>query len=122
MGGFASADRVLVAEIALRGQIHKIEEPLFVRRFHDAMSWYPSTSQREYAIWYDPRNAKGFFLHPTLGRGLEYVAGIRHAGLPLAEEVRCQATLLRYAAWDHGVHAVLRRARRRLGLDSEASE
>jgi glycosyltransferase involved in cell wall biosynthesis len=103
MGRFASADRILVSEIALQGQIHKIDEPLFVRRFHDQLSWYPDMTDRQYATWYDPRNAHGFLAPQVLRRGAEYVRGIHHAGLGPVDELACQGVVLRYAAWDHGV-------------------
>ncbi len=113
-GSFASADRVLVSELALQGQIFKIDDRLFVRRFHDEMSWYPETSQRDYAIWYDPRNANGIMVPANLRRGLEYARGVRHAGLSVAEERRCHTEVLRHALWFHGLLAVNRRIRRLL--------
>jgi glycosyltransferase involved in cell wall biosynthesis len=113
-GGFASADRVLVSELAMQAQIAEIPEPLFIRRFHEDISWFPDMDEQEYAAWYDPKNA-GKFGVPVLRRGREYVKGVRAAGLVPAEELRCHGEVLRYASWDHGVLRMRRYARRGAG-------
>jgi glycosyltransferase involved in cell wall biosynthesis len=100
LGSFASADRVLVSEIALQGQIHEIEEPLFIRRLHPGMSWTMATSDREYALWYDPDNHDRV---PLLRRGLEYIRAVRHANLPLTDKLRSFGEVARYATWDRGL-------------------
>jgi glycosyltransferase involved in cell wall biosynthesis len=109
-GAFASADRVLVSELALAAQIHEIAEPLFVRRFHDAISWFPDMSEKDYAAWYDPRNAEKFAV-PVLQRGVEYAKGVHHAPVSGLESLRCYGEVLRYASWDHGVLRARRYAR-----------
>ena len=109
-GSFASADRVLVSEIALAGQIHEIADPLFVRRFHPDISWFPDMSQKDYAAWYDPRNAEKFAV-PVVQRGVEYAKGVHHAPVHGIEAARCYGEVLRYASWDHGVLRVRRYAR-----------
>lgn len=51
---FAHADRVLLAELALRGRFHEVAEPLFRRRIHDEMSMRHNSSAAEIARWFDP--------------------------------------------------------------------
>ena len=109
-GSFASADRVLVSELALAGQIHEIADPLFVRRFHPDISWFPDMSQKDYAAWYDPRNADKFAI-PVIQRGVEYAKGVHHAPVHGVEAARCYGEVLRYASWDHGVKRVRRYAK-----------
>jgi glycosyltransferase involved in cell wall biosynthesis len=100
-GSFSSADRVLTSEIALQGRIARIDEPLFIRRFHDDMSWHPDIDENDYARWYDPDAPKR--LLPVVRRGYEYAAGVRHARLGRRDELACLAAVGRYASWDHGV-------------------
>ncbi len=38
LGGYYEADRVLLAELALLGRFHQLEEPLFVKRCHKGVS------------------------------------------------------------------------------------
>jgi glycosyltransferase involved in cell wall biosynthesis len=99
-GSFASADRVLVAEIALQGEIFEIPEDLFIRRLHPDISWTMATTDKEYALWYDPQNSDRV---PLLRRAKEYVRGVKHADLPLGDRIRSYGEVARYAVWDRGV-------------------
>ncbi len=99
-GSFASADRVLVSEIALQGQIHEIEEPLFIRRLHPEVSWTMATTDREYALWYDPGNRDRV---PLLRRAVEYTRAVGHANLPLADKLSSYGEVARYAVWQRGL-------------------
>jgi glycosyltransferase involved in cell wall biosynthesis len=101
-GSFASADRVLTAELSLQGELYRIDESLFLRRFHDDLSWYLGMDDREYARWYDPARPRTW-PHPVVRRGFEYSAGVAHARLGWREAAACQAEVARYALWDHGV-------------------
>jgi hypothetical protein len=112
-GSFASADRVLVSEIALQGQIHEIAEELFIRRLHPDISWTMATTDREYALWYDPANRDRV---PLLRRAVEYVRGVRHADLGITDTVRSHREVLRYALWNRGVLKLPRYARRLVSL------
>ncbi|MCW3797127.1 glycosyltransferase [Sphingomonas sp. BN140010] len=106
-GSFASADRVLVSEIALQGQVHEIAEPLFIRRLHPDISWTMATTDKEYALWYDPANRDKV---PLLRRAVEYVRGVGHAGLPLPDRLGSYAEVARYAVWDRGFRKLPRYA------------
>ena len=53
-GGYPSSDYVLLAELALRGEIWEIPEPLFLRRLHDATSRAANESVEEISTWFDP--------------------------------------------------------------------
>lgn len=112
-GSMASADGVLTNEIALQGPLARIDEPLFIRRFHDKMSWYPDISEDEYARWYDPDATRRAL--PVVQRGIEYCRAVRHARLGLADELACHAMVAKYAMWNHGALRLRRYARRAIG-------
>jgi glycosyltransferase involved in cell wall biosynthesis len=126
MLGIASADRLLVGELALAAQIHEIDDTLFVRRFHPEISWFLEMTEREYAAWYDPSNADRFSV-PILRRGVEYASAVRHHDVSGAEAARCYLEVARYATWDHGLirlknyaTAAARRGGELLGRPSQA--
>lgn len=109
-GAFAAGDRVAVSEIALQGKIYEIPDPLFVRRWHPAVSWVHGMSDRTYAVWYDPRRGAKRLSVPKLRRGVEYAKAVRHAELSPVQAVRAYAAWARFAFWDQGAMAVLRKA------------
>ena len=110
LGSYAGADRILIAELVLQGQIYELDEELFIRRLHMTMSWTQGMSEQEYAVWYDPRNAARKS-RPRLKRGVELVRGIAHAHLPHWEALRSYAEAARFIAWNHAA----RRVRRKVG-------
>jgi glycosyltransferase involved in cell wall biosynthesis len=107
MGSFACADRVLMGEIALQGQLYELQDPLFVRRVHGANSWNPRMTMQEYAAWYDPRNAGKFTIH-FVRRGIEYTRAVHFAQLPPSQAAACYAALATYS-----LQPLRRRLRRR---------
>ncbi len=115
LGRYSSADRILVAEIALQGQLHEIDEELFIRRLHPAMSWTSKTTEHDYAIWYDPKN-RGRRTNPMVKRGVELLRGIYHAKLAPGETILCLAEVGRFIAWRNGLRGIKQKIRSRLGL------
>lgn len=105
-GTVAASDRVVVSEIALHGQIYEIDEPLFIRRWHENVSWTIDTTDQEYALWYDPKNKDKRFSVPKLARGLSYAKAIHAADLPRTEAVKAYGHLARYALWTQGLCSV----------------
>lgn len=85
---FVASDLVLLAELALRGEIWELPEPLFYRRDHAGRSEHAHSTYEELAQWYDPnlgtrlvgRRSKLF------AEMLKAVAG---APLPASERARC---------------------------------
>jgi glycosyltransferase involved in cell wall biosynthesis len=114
MGRYSSADRILVAEIALQGQLHEVDEELFIRRLHPAMSWTTKTSEQDYAVWYDPKN-RGRRTNPMVKRGVELLLGIHHARLSSRDMLLCYAEVGRFIAWRNGLRGIKRKIRNRLG-------
>jgi glycosyltransferase involved in cell wall biosynthesis len=94
-GTFPGADYVLLAEIALRGQIWELPERLFHRRLHGGASRAASPSAQAYARWLDPDGK------PVEYEGLrmlrEYMAAVHQAKLPADERLLCYGAVA--AAW-----------------------
>lgn len=113
-GSFPSADWVLLAELALLGEIHEVPEPLFLRRMHEGTSRAANRTAEELTAWFDPhiptvRHEKRRLLR-------EYVVSILRSDLSVADRAR---TLLRFAlTWSrrHGrAYASLAALRHRVG-------
>lgn len=61
IGPYLYSDRVLLGELALRGQIYRVPEPLFLRREHPQQSWRANPTRELFQLWFDPtkgRNVK----------------------------------------------------------------
>jgi glycosyltransferase involved in cell wall biosynthesis len=97
-GRYASADRVLVGELVLHGQIVELPEPLFLRRLHPGVSWVKGMRESDYAVWYDPRN-KGRIAIPQLQRAVGYGRAVGRAPLSGSERAKCYFEIVRNIAW-----------------------
>ncbi|BDE06287.1 glycosyl transferase [Vulcanimicrobium alpinum] len=94
LGRFASADVILLAEVALRGRVHEVREVLFFER------WFPGTSVNanrtpdDRAAWFDP-NARGRWENhcPHYRWLTEYIATIGRAPLTAQQKLACLAVL-----------------------------
>ena len=91
-GSFPSADYVLVAEIALGGEIWEIPERLFYRRLHGATSRTANPSPEEFTVFLDP-NAKPV-THESRRLLHEYLRGVRHSQLSRLEKTRCYVSVV----------------------------
>ncbi len=93
IAAYADSDRVLLAELALRGRFRSLDEPMFFYRDHDERSTevYPSRDER--IAWFDPSLA-GRIVFPHFRQLREYWRTPARAGLPLRERWRCRVRLL----------------------------
>jgi glycosyltransferase involved in cell wall biosynthesis len=117
-GAYARSDYILLAELALRGQFHEVDEPLFFRRDHEARPARAQLSAAAHAEWYDPANAgKIQMVHWTLLAN--YLRVIARVPISLDQKVRCLYPLARWVRWNapalrrdlaDGATLVLRRA------------
>lgn len=91
--GFFGADHVLLAELALLGEIVEIPEPLLKKRLHPERSMAANKSREDFARWYDPSSRPG-----RLGHGdridFETLRSIWRLPLGLMDRLRCSITLL----------------------------
>lgn len=101
-GSFPCADYVLIAEIALTGEIWEIPERLFHRRMHGGASRALNPSPEQYTLWHDPSATP--VRHERLRLLREYLAAVRHARLAPVERAECYASVI--AAWGRRYAAV----------------
>ncbi len=99
IGGYYSSDRVLLAELALRGKFYEVPEYLFFRRIHDDMSMQANTSSVQLAAWFDPTRRRSLtLLFPRWRWFAEYLKAIQRAPLSRYQRVRSALHLVRYLA------------------------
>ena len=91
---FYGADKVMVAELALRGRYHEIPERLFEVRLHDDASAAIETA-RDQQAWIDPAGSSPLS-SARLGLLSAYVDSIRRAPLTRGQQVRCATALAAY--------------------------
>lgn len=85
---FVSADTILMAELALRGEIWELPERLFYRRDHAGRSEHAHDSYEDLLHWYDPAQDRRFWgRRSTLF--IELFKAIARSPLPVAERLRC---------------------------------
>lgn len=89
IGSYFGSDRVLLGELILRGKVKRLEEPLFIKRFHDRQGWrHPSSKQR--AIWFNTKiQSKSFIFPYQLAHLFGYLDAIRRAPLRAKEKLLC---------------------------------
>jgi len=117
-GAYPGSDYILLAELALRGPFHEVNEPLFFRRDHDARLGRAQLSAAAYAEWFDPPNAGKIQMLHWILLG-DCVRVIARAPISLDQKVRCLYPLARWVRWRapalrhdlaHGTTLLLRRA------------
>ena len=95
IGPYVASDKILLAELALRGPFHQLTEELFFRRYHAtaSLSLHPQPEDRD--RWFDTqRSAPRLFVHwKWFAANLE---SIHHAHLSPAQSVACYAHMWRY--------------------------
>jgi glycosyltransferase involved in cell wall biosynthesis len=111
---YIGSDVVLVAELALHGQLHELPEWLFFRRIHTGAfsSLHSEKLEQEFV---DPGTRRP--APPYYGRHFgEYVRAIWRAPLPALEKLQLTIWMLRRAVWARDVlcREILEAARDRL--------
>jgi len=96
-GSFGHADGILLARLGLLGRFHEIPEFLFFNRDHAEKSIYKYQTYRDYAVFYDPRNA-GKILLPRWRMGYEYAKAVAGVPLGMRDRFLCSLRLLGWAA------------------------
>lgn len=90
-----AADFVLLAELALLGELWAVPEPLFQRRLHPRISTRASRGEAALLRWWDPTLRSTSHLFPPMLRlGSEYLRSIRRLPLPLRQRILCSAVAL----------------------------
>ena len=93
-GGFADSDRVLLAEMGLRGRFELIPDYLISRREHPLRtSMHPDRWQR--TLIFDPSKS-GKLMFPFLREAIELFYAVGRAPLPWSERFHCYEHLIRW--------------------------
>jgi len=92
---FVASDYVLLAELAMLGEIWEVPETLFQRRVHPNISTYANRNPRDLLRWYDPskQSAKSL-LSPMMALGGEYLRSVGRLPLDRRERLRCRVAAL----------------------------
>jgi hypothetical protein len=91
----ADADRVLLAELSLRGPFLRIDRPLFKRREHSGDSVRQYRSRDERVAWYAPEHPVAPPHNLSMIRG--FAAALGRARVPWPDRLECHRILLRWA-------------------------
>jgi glycosyltransferase involved in cell wall biosynthesis len=93
IGSYASSDRVLLGELALRGRFHELPDILFYRRAHATQSYKMHPGRHSYQAWFDPRRA-GKITFPHWRLLGEHLFSVARVPLPPGERLRCYLILV----------------------------
>jgi glycosyltransferase involved in cell wall biosynthesis len=94
-GPFHGADRAFLAQMALRGRLLQVKEPLVEMREHDQRYTRAKQDAKGRAAWHDAAKAKARSL-PTWRLYREYVELVAKERLAPAERTACRLALLRW--------------------------
>ena len=94
-GAYPGSDMVLLAELALRGEIVELDEPLFFWREHARRATRACGSDAELATWFAPDNAgRPPLVYWTLFAN--YLRTIARVPIPLAQKLLCAGVMARW--------------------------
>jgi glycosyltransferase involved in cell wall biosynthesis len=91
-GDYADSDRVLLAELLLRGRFYCIPEFLFFRRAHAGQSTAIAQDRQSRTIWFNPEK-KGQLVFPHFRQLREYLYAIHRAPADWRQRLWCCAEM-----------------------------
>ncbi len=92
IGPFTASDRVLLAELALLGEIREVPKTLIHRRLHDKMSTAANPGNAERQRWFDP-GARAPVLPRVPRLVLEYSRSTLRVPMSTTERAACLVTI-----------------------------
>jgi hypothetical protein len=101
LGSYVAADVVLVAELALLGELYQIPDRLFLRRDHPQKSNRANPTVHDRAVLYDPAN-RGRIQLRTWRVLVEQFASIRRSRMNRREKLRCYLFVGKCIRWGAG--------------------
>jgi len=101
-GDYLGADQVLLGELVLRGEVHRIPENLFLRRGHPEQFWRGKASLSKMLSWFNPNKKKKIQFPVPLRLYLEYLRTVLRLKMKWYEQLLCSIFLLKW----YLVHAV----------------
>jgi glycosyltransferase involved in cell wall biosynthesis len=87
-GRYLSSDRVLLGELALRGEIYRVAEPLFLRRDHPHQAWKVNPTRQMKEAWFDP-SRQGKTTFPSWRLLLEHSRAVMRVPMDWCERLHC---------------------------------
>ena len=102
-GSFPSSDLVMLAELAMLGEIRQVGEPLFFRRVHAESSRNANATPEELSEWFGGGSTTRRE-HTRLFA--EHLRAIAASPIPRRERLRCLGTFSNTWLRNHGVHII----------------
>jgi glycosyltransferase involved in cell wall biosynthesis len=96
IANYVGSDLVLLARLALAGEIYEVPERLFLHRAHPGRSGH--LALRQYAQWWNTDNRAWFYCRRWRWL-VEYIDAIRAAEMSASEKLRCCVEIMRWAYW-----------------------
>jgi hypothetical protein len=96
-GSYHSADRAFLAQMALRGRLVQVKQPLSVMREHDERYTRQNVTPAEILQWHDA-SAHSSIALPTWRMYGDYVKLVQHESLRMSERLRCYSVLAEWWA------------------------
>ena len=94
-GNYADSDRVLLAELILRGRFYRLSDCLFFRRSHALQSTATAPNRQARTLLFAPE-LSGKLLFPHFRQFKEYLGTIRRAPIPFIDKSWCLAKMLHW--------------------------
>lgn len=89
---YTGSDRTLLSELAIHGPFHEVQEPLFLKRFHEKNRY---TDWRARMVWFSDDLA-GKITLPFWMQFFDYLTTIRRAPLDQGQRLRCYLVMVRW--------------------------
>lgn len=98
-GSYAGSDRILLAQLALRGGFSRVAEPLFLSRYHSGQSVHTHPRLQDQAVWFDPANGRRI-VFPDWRFVAEFSNAVRDAPITAVEKIFCAGHIGSYLFWN----------------------
>ena len=95
LASYASADKVLLGELALHGKFYEVPERLFYRRIHSGKSTVVQTTDEQWDQYYNPKHLERLPA-PRFKRFTDHLRSIHHSPLTSREHIQCYRVLLAF--------------------------
>jgi hypothetical protein len=92
---YVGSDRVLLAEMAMRGKIVTVLKDLFLNRRHDQNSIFQYPDETERLAWFDPTQ-KERKSYPINRLAAEYLKAIERSGISNVDKRACRDVLVKW--------------------------
>lgn len=88
-GAYLAADKILLGELILRGQLFQLPQRLLSRRRHAQQSWQANRTKQALSEWFDPENRNRLLLPTGAKLLVESMRSIRRSPLSPGTALMC---------------------------------